>query len=144
MILKRTYCFLVALALFAVAAARAENPFVGRWALTLPTGGAGWLGVEEKDGKLQGSILWGGGSVVPVASTAVEGGKLVVTRLPAPRAKKPDGKDEVITETITATLEGDALKLVTVKTRANGKEVDRAEFTGQRIPPLPRRPICRR
>ncbi len=33
----------------------ADNPFIGRWALALPGGGAGWLGVEEKGGKLEGS-----------------------------------------------------------------------------------------
>jgi len=58
----------------------ADNPFVGRWALTIPGGGAGWLGVEEKGGMLSGSVLWGGGSVVPVASTKVVGDKLIVTR----------------------------------------------------------------
>jgi hypothetical protein len=54
---------LFAFALFAgVTVASAENPYIGRWALTIPGGGAGWLGIEEKDGALQGSILWGGGS----------------------------------------------------------------------------------
>ena len=44
--------------------ASAANPSLGRWALTIPGGGAGWLGVEEKDGQLSSSVLWGGGSVV--------------------------------------------------------------------------------
>ncbi|HYF37393.1 MAG TPA: hypothetical protein VD994_18980, partial [Prosthecobacter sp.] len=73
----------------AALASAAENPFVGRWALTIPGGGAGWLGVEEKDGALQSSVLWGGGSVVPTASTKVEGDKLVITRLS--KAKKKAG-----------------------------------------------------
>lgn len=42
-----------------VSAFAAENPFVGNWALTIPGGGAGWLGIAEKDGALEGSILWG-------------------------------------------------------------------------------------
>ena len=50
-----------------VSALAAEaNSFLGRWALTIPSGGAGWLGVEQQDGPLTASILWGGGSVVPV------------------------------------------------------------------------------
>ena len=49
----------------------AENPFLGRWALTIPGGGAGWLGVTEEGGQLKGSILRGGGSVVPVTRTKV-------------------------------------------------------------------------
>lgn len=123
-------------------AARAENSFVGRWALTIPGGGAGWLGVEEKEGKLSGSVLWGGGSVVAVTSTTVEGDKLVIKRVSKNKVKQPDGseKQETVTETITATREGDALKLVTVKAKADAKEYGRAEFTGKKIPAIPPRP----
>jgi hypothetical protein len=136
----------------------AENPFLGRWALTIPGGGAGWLGVEEKDGALSSSVLWGGGSVVPTDGTKLADGKLVVTRVT--KAKKKAGalnsgdvtvKDGKIagftinpgvttTETITATASGDDLALVTVKTNADGKETARAEFTGKRIAPLPPAP----
>ena len=45
----------------------AENPYLGRWALTLQGDRAGWLGVEEEDGGLASSVLWGGGSVLPTA-----------------------------------------------------------------------------
>ena len=44
------------------------DAFLGRWALALPGGGAGWLGVTRERGYYDGSILWGGGSVVPVSS----------------------------------------------------------------------------
>lgn len=116
------------------AVAKAEqSPFAGRWALTIPGGGAGWLGIEEDAGKCCGSILWGGGSVVPVSDTKVAGDRLIVTRVSG------SGSDKV-TETITATLAGDNMKLVTVKAKEDGKEFGRAEFTGKRIPPLPPRP----
>jgi hypothetical protein len=121
---------LVALSLFsAIAFGRAENPFIGRWALTIPGGAAGWLGIEDKGGQLQGSILWSGGSVVPVQGVKVEGDTLTVTRT---------SKD--VTETITAKASGDDLKLTTVKAKADGKEFGRAEFTGKRIPPVPAAP----
>lgn len=117
----------------------ADNPYVGRWALTIPEGRAGWLGVEEKDGALTSSILWGGGSVVPTDGTKLEEGKLVVTRIT--KAKKKDGTEgPATTETITATANGDDLALVTVKVNAAGKETARAEFTGRRIAPLPPAP----
>lgn len=121
-------------------AARAETPFTGRWALTIPGGGAGWLGVEEKDGALSSSLLWGGGSVVPTHSTKVEGDKLIVTRISKNKKTDKAGKEseEKTTETITATVAGDDLKLVTVKANADGKEFGRAEFTGHRcLPVLP-------
>ena len=138
----RTFGILVAGLLFAGVTAHAENPFVGHWALTLPGGGAGWLGVEEKDGKLAGSILWGGGSVVPVTGTAVEGDKLFVKREYHDKMKQADGseKDVRTIETITATLAGDALKLATARTKDDGKEFGQAVFAGKKIPPVPPAP----
>lgn len=118
--------------------AYADNPFVGHWALTIPGGGPGWLGIEEAGGQLQASILWGGGSVKPVTSVRVERDRLVITRVQVQRRGPNKGKKT--TETITATLSGDKLKLVTVKARPDGREFGRAEFTGRRTPPLPPRP----
>ena len=114
----------------------ADNPFIGRWALTIPGGGAGWLGVESKDGALSSSVLWGGGSVVPTTSTKVDGDTLIVTR----EQKNKEGKLATI-ETITAKTEGEALKLTTSRKNAEGKEVGKAqEFTGKRIPDVPPAP----
>ena len=117
---------------------RADNPFVGHWALTIPGGGPGWLGIEEVEGQLQASILWGGGSVKPVTSVNAEDDRLVITRVQVQRRGADKGKK--ITETITGTLSGDELNLVTVKARPDGKEFGRAVFTGKRTPPLPPRP----
>src|ERR1041384_2166064 len=102
-----------ALALIPSSALAAENPFLGRWALTIPGGGAGWLGVTNDGAQLKGSILWGGGSVVPVTSTKIEGDTLVITRVNESRQKDDEGKNVVkkSTETITAKLDGDNLKL---------------------------------
>ena len=136
-------CGLVAGALvLAAAAVQAENPFIGRWALTIPGGGAGWLGVEEKDGQLSSSVLWGGGSVVPTQGTKVDGDKLVVTRLSKGKKKDKAGKEveEPITETITAKVTGDDLKLTTVKSKPDGKAFGQADFEGHRIPAIPPTP----
>ena len=117
-------------------AAQATNPFVGRWALTIPGGAAGWLGVVEKDGKLSGSILWGGGSVVPVNDVKLDGDKLVVTWI----HESPRDRKNTSTQTITAMLDGDNLKLTTVTERPDGSQTRPENFTGKRIPPLPPRP----
>jgi hypothetical protein len=115
-----------------------ENPFIGSWALTIPGGGAGWLGVQQEGAELVGSILWGGGSVVPVTSVHVDGDALIVTRV---RQQRRRGGDVIRqTETITATLDGDQMKLVLRRTDAQGKTRGEAEFSGQRIPPLPAAP----
>jgi hypothetical protein len=138
---KGTRLALVLVALFitgtSALGAQRTNPFIGRWALTIPGGGAGWLGVTEKDGKLSASILWGGGSVVPVNAVKMEGDKLIITRL---QESRRDGKKTTATETITATRDGRNLNLTTVTKRADGAETRAANFTGKRIPPLPGKP----
>lgn len=118
-------------------------PFIGRWALTIPGGGAGWLGIEEKAGALRGSILWGGGSVVPVQGVKAQGDKLLVTRIYQIQTKDATGKTirTSETETITATVTGDEMKLTTERAKEDGTPVGRkAEFKGKRIPALPSAP----
>lgn len=78
--------------------------------------------MESKDGALSSSVLWGGGSVVPTASTKVDGDTLIVTR----EQKNKEGKLAAV-ETITAKAEGDVLKLTTAKKNAAGKEVGKAK-----------------
>ncbi len=122
--------------------AAAENPFLGRWALTIPNGGAGWLGIHEEEGQLKGSILWGGGSVLPVTRVKTEGGILTVTRVNESRQKDAAGQTVVrkSTETITARLDGDSLRLTTATVSDDGKERGRGDFTGRRIAPVPPAP----
>src|SRR6266498_2339266 len=139
---KRLAFIVSAVALITTSADAVENPFLGRWALTIPGGGAGWLGVTEDGAQLKGDILWGTGSVVPVTSTKVEGDTLIVTRVNESRQKGADGKTVVkkTTETITAKLDGDIMKLTTSTVGDDGKVRGRADFTGKRIPPVPPAP----
>lgn len=135
----RRWTSVLAIAITTAAVSAANNPWLGDWALTIPGGGAGWLGVEERGGQLQASMLWGGGSVFPLESARVEDGKLVVTRIHTIQSKDAAGKTvkTKLTETITATANGDDLKLTSVKPRANSAGEDKAEFTGKRQPSLP-------
>lgn len=133
------FAILVAM-LFAVIigqSAYGETSYVGHWALTIPGGGPGWLGVEEKDGQLQASILWGGGSVKPAASAMADRDRLVITRIQVQRNGPDKGKK--ITETISATRSGNKLNLVTVKSKPGCKQFGQAEFTGK-LTTLPPRP----
>jgi hypothetical protein len=126
-----------------VCAAQSANPFIGRWALTIPGGGAGWLGVEQKFGGLSASILWGGGSVLRMSSAYLDGDTLHVTRVYDVERKDADGAvvwKDTFTEAILAKVSGDTLHLTQIRPRSNGKSVNRREFTGKRIPPLPPKP----
>ena len=139
---RSSRCALVVLGLWITCSAIAgtTNPYVGRWALTLPNGAAGWLGVTEEAGKLAGSILWGSGSVVPVNDVKLNGDKLIITRIQESRRRDDKGQPAKSIETITATLDGDTLKLTTVTRRADGSETAPGNLTGKRIPALSARP----
>jgi len=135
--------FALALTFGPAFAAQDSNPFLGRWALTIPGGGAGWLGVTKEKGYYDASILWGGGSVVPVSSVFFNDNTLYVTRVHEVRRKDANGKagrTQQFTELITARVNGDELSLQTIQGRENGEGLDQAEFTGRRIPPLPLAP----
>lgn len=126
-----------------VRAGESANPFLGRWALTIPGGGAGWLSVEQKEGYLDGSILWGGGSVVPVANVIVDGEILYVTRVHRIERKDSGGKVvrvQTLTETIMGRISDDTLQLMHFSPNRNGKGANQSEFTGKRIRPMPPKP----
>ncbi len=141
-VLRPWFCSFALLAATVAGAASADNPFLGGWDLTIPGGGAGWLGVREDAGALKASLLWGGGSVMPLDSAKVEDGKLVLTRKHEVEIKDAAGKKskKTIVETLTATLEGDNIKCTTTKPRPDGNGEDRAEFSGRRNPPMPPAP----
>ena len=121
-----------------------NEAFIGRWALTIPGGAAGWLEIKKEKGYYDGSILWGGGSVLPLSSVVIADETLIVTRTNDVARKDAAGKvvrTQQFTEAITAKLgEGGALKLTRVAPKTNGTGYDSAEFSGQRIPVLPPRP----
>src|SRR5258705_1570653 len=113
-----------------VSAIAAENRFSGEWELTIPGGGAGWLGVTEKPGDgLQANLLWGGGSVFPLASAKVEGDHLVLERNHELQRTDAAGKKSrvKIVETITGTVQGDRIDLTGVRQDENDPNKKREE-----------------
>ena len=105
------------------AAAPAADAFLGRWALTIPGGAAGWLEIKKENGWYDGSVLWGGGSVLPVSSVTVADGVLTVTRVRDVDRKDSAGKvlrKQQLTETLTMKVEGDTLTGTRLNPRNNG------------------------
>lgn len=139
--------FLLAGLMACTSSIQAKGPydkFLDRWALTIPNGRAGWLEVSEKAGYYDASILWGGGSVLPVDSVVFpDKNTLVITR--TQEVKREDSQGEVtrtqlFTDTITATVKGDNMSLSILTPDRSGKGVKLEEFSGKRIPPLPSKP----
>jgi hypothetical protein len=123
--------------------AAANDAFLGRWALTIPGGGAGWLEVKKENGWYDGSILWGGGSVVPVSSVFFNDDSLNVIRVREVKRKDASGKvvrTQQFVELIMARVDGDSLQLMQFNPRDNGQGMSQAEFSGKRIPALPPKP----
>jgi hypothetical protein len=121
-----------------------DKGFLDRWALTIPGGGAGWLEVTKHDGHYDASILWGGGSVVPVDSVFFPDSEtLIVTRISEVKRKGANGEPERtqrFTDAVVAKIDGDEMQLTLMHPNPNGVGVDRKEFTGKRIAPLPPKP----
>jgi hypothetical protein len=143
--MTRTITLITALvAVFSTSLPAADStPFLGRWALTIPGGGAGWLGVTQEKGYFDASILWGGGSVVPVDSVFFTDDTMFVTRIHEIKRKDASGKTirtHRLTEALVAQVEGDDLTLRRFMPRENGAGFRQEEFTGKRIPPLPPAP----
>jgi hypothetical protein len=138
-----TFRLVAASILFAAScgfAADGKNPFIGRWALTLPNGAPGWLSVEAANGYYDGGLLWAAGSVVPVDSISIDDQTLYVTRIREVPRRDTDGKasrTHRFADTIAAKLDGDKMSLTIYRPRANGTGIDREEFSGQRMAPLP-------
>jgi len=112
--------------------------YVSRWAINLPGGGAGWLGIaQDADGKQSGSFLWGGGSPFGFETTTMKDGQIVMTRT---HKFKRDGQDVKEVETFTATVDGDKIAFVVRRNAEDGREVSKSEFAGKKIPDLPPKP----
>jgi len=123
--------------------ADATNPYIGRWALTIPGGGAGWLGVTQEQGYLDASLLWGGGSVLPVDSVFTSDDTLFVIRLNKVERKDAAGKvvrTQMFPDVLMAKVSGDDMELTQIEAHRNGAGIEQRQFTGKRIPPLPAKP----
>lgn len=135
---------LLLLCLAPLAAGAAQtNPFVGGWGLTPPGGGAGWLGVTERDGKLAASIMWIGGSVEPVDEVREEGDRLILVRNHQWEENDASGKrvQRTAIETLTARRNGDTLEMTTQTVRPDTTGEPKVQsFTGKRLPPVPPAP----
>jgi hypothetical protein len=139
----RSSLFIAAFAGVTALTASDADPFLGRWALTIPGGGAGWLGVTQENGYYDASILWGGGSVVPVSSVFFTEGQMWVMRVREVRRKDAAGKvvrTQQFTEAIIARLDGEELRLTQINPRENGEGMSTEEFSGKRIPDMPAKP----
>ena len=132
--MKRVSILLVVLFLsvLSINAQNVKRNFYGMWTIEIDGGSVGWLGVNDSKGFLDAELLWGGGSVEPVASVYfVDDNTLVVTRTSPMR--RDDGLRRFSIQTYTFERYGDKLTgKLTTPTR-DGMGVTELRFNGWRL-----------
>ncbi len=113
------------------------SSLMGRWALHLPRG-AGWLEIHDSNGYLDASLLWYGGSVLPVASVNITDGVLTVTRTSTVR--RSEDRSHTLTIRVVLRPDGDGLAGTAMFPGRHGYGMDTVEFSATRILDLPDTP----
>lgn len=120
-------------------AQNAKNDFYGMWTLDIDGGSVGWLGVNETDGYLDASLLWQGGSVLPVASVYfVDDNTLEVTRVRD--VNKAENRKFTVTQTWQFVRKGDKLTGVLTEPSRDGMSLVSKKFKGWKLPDVPAAP----
>ncbi|MBN2632758.1 MAG: DUF1080 domain-containing protein [Bacteroidales bacterium] len=120
--------------------------FLGQWTIDISGGSVGWIEVRQDKNYLNGDILWGGGSVLPVSNIFVASGpKLIIQRSNNVVRTRDENNNPLLTMVVTDWLEivkdGDnAIKGILLRPRRDGKAVDTTRFTGKKLPPVPSAP----
>lgn len=123
-----------------------DNPdnYLGCWALTLPNNVPGWIEFRQEEGYLDGDILWGWGSVVPLANVYMSDGKMVATRISDVVREKDVEENplrkQIITSTMVFTVEGDEIMGKIYTPKSDGTGITEGSITGRKNPPLPAKP----
>ncbi len=120
--------------------------FLGQWTIDIQGGSVGWIEVRQEDNFIDGDILWGGGSVLPVSNVFLaSGNKLIIQRSNNVVRTRDASNNPLLTAVITDWLEivkegDDRIKGILLHPRRNGIGVDTTRFTGMKLPPVPPAP----
>jgi hypothetical protein len=121
------------------------SEFLGQWTIDIQGGSVGWLEVRQEDNYLDGDILWGGGSVLPVSGIFLAKDQVLVVQRSNNVVRKVDeNKIPLKTQTITDWLEivrkGEKIDGILLSPRKNGTGVDSSTFSGTKLPAPPPAP----
>lgn len=113
--------------------------FLGHWTIDIEGGSVGWLDVRQEDGFLDGDVLWGGGSVLPVSNMFLaKDYLLMIQRSSNIIRKRDDNKNALKSQTVTSWMEivrdGEKLNGILLTPARNGMRLDTTTFTGTRLP----------
>lgn len=124
--------------------AKGEDPaLVGRWALNPAAGGAGWLEVRREAGRLEGMLLWMGGSPERQTRVWIDGNQLQALRVWNEELRDASGRVVGVLPQpvlLSAELTGEGIRGTLTQPSNDGMSVWKDVFTGTRVPPLPPKP----
>lgn len=124
------------------------SEFLGQWTIDIGKGGVGnvgWLEVKQEEKYLDGSLLWGGGSVLPVSNIFLADDHILVVTMTNNVVRSRDENNnplrtQVSTTWLEITKDGDHIKGVRLSPRRTGLGVDSSLFTGTLLPAVPAAP----
>ncbi len=120
------------------------SQFLGQWTIDINGGSVGWLEVRQEKGYLDADLLWGGGSVVPVANVYLANNKLIVDRNDKVVRTKDANNEPVRSHLVTNWLEvqkkGDKIVGYIFNPKHDGTGVDTTSFEGTKLPAPPAAP----
>ena len=122
------------------------SEFLGQWTIDIQGGSVGWLEVRQEENFLDGDLLWGGGSVLPVSNVFLAKDQVLIVQRSS-NAGRPgaQGTEPVRTRIITNWLEiekesADKINGWLLTPRRNGMGVDSTSISGTKLPPVPPAP----
>jgi len=120
------------------------SEFLGQWTIDISGGSVGWLEVRQEKDYLDADLLWGGGSVNPMANAYLAGDKLIVTKVDKVVRTKDANNEPLKTQLITGWLavqkkDGKIVGFM-CNPKRNGSGIDSTAFTGTKLPAPPAAP----
>jgi Domain of Unknown Function (DUF1080) len=121
------------------------SEFLGQWTIDIQGGSVGWLEVRQEQNYLDGDLLWGGGSVLPVSGIFLAKDQVLMVQQANPVVRTRDEKEmpvrtQMITNWLEVTKDGDKITGFLLRPRRNGKGVDSTSFVGTKLAPPPPAP----
>jgi len=122
------------------------NRFLGQWTIDIQGGSVGWIEVRQEDNFINGDVLWGGGSVLPVSNIFLASGNMLIIQRSTNVVRRRDVNNNpqltaVVTDWMEIVKDGDDKIIgMLLRPRRNGIGVDTTNFTGMKLPPVPPAP----
>ena len=120
--------------------------FFGQWTIDIDGGSVGWLEVRQDENYINGDILWGGGSVLPVSNIFLAGDRtLIIQRANNVVRKRDEDRNPLVTSVVTDWLEiningSGNIEGILLRPKRSGLGVDTVTFAGKKLPPVPAAP----